>query len=296
MRQFALVAVLFASALWCADTRLAAQKQQQIFLSLADPSGAPVSDLKAEDVIVSEDGVECKTLKLEPVDWPMKLQLLVDNGPATTMQINSMREGLRGFFDQIPAGIEMTLLTTAPNPRTIVKPTTDKQKLLDGINLIAPDRSAGMFFDALFEATGRIDKDKAPNFPIIVAIGSDFGRDGGNDRDFQRMQESLQKHAATVHVVMVSADATSTKAGSQVEVGLAATKLTGGKYENINAATRLATLLPEIGKRVAQSQARQSHQYRITYERPANPKPMPQVGVSVHRDGTPSLSLDGHVP
>jgi hypothetical protein len=83
---------------------------------------------------------------------------------------------------------------------------------------------------------------------------------------------------------------------AQTEIGLAVTKLSGGRYENITATTRLATLLPEFGKRIAESQVKQSHQYRVTYERPANPKAMPQIGASISRPGTPSLSIDGHLP
>jgi hypothetical protein len=130
----------------------------------------------------------------------VKLQLLIDNGPTTTSQINSLRDGLRGLLDQIPEGVEMSMYATAPNARNVVKPTTDKQKLIDGIGLIAPDRGAGAFFDALMEATGRIDKDKTPHFPVTFMVASDFGRSGGVDRDFQRMQDTIIKHAATVHI------------------------------------------------------------------------------------------------
>ena len=39
-----------------------------------------------------------------------------------------------------------------------------------------------------------------------------------------------------------------------------------------------------------------THQYRVTYERPANAKEQPRVGAAVRRDGTPMISLDGHLP
>ena len=297
MRRLLCMAACVFSALAAFQPHLAAQKQQQVFLKLLDPSGAPVADLQASEVTVSEDGVACKTLKVEPVDWPMKLQVLVDNGPTTTGQMNSLRDGLRAFFDQIPEGVEMSMVTTAPNSRMVVKPTTDKQKLVDGIGLIAPDRGAGAFLEALVEATGRIDKDKAPHFPVIFMIGSDFGRSGLLDRDFQKLQDTIIKRAATVHVAMVtSAVGGTTKEGAQVEVGLGVTKLSGGRYENINATTRLATLLPEWGKKIAESHARQSHQYRVTYERPPNAKEQASIGATVRHEGTAQLSLDGHLP
>ena len=65
----------------------------------------------------------------------------------------------------------------------------------------------------------------------------------------------------------------------QTEVGLAVTKLSGGRYENIAAQTRFVTLMPEIAKQIAESNLRQTHQYRITYERPGkDPKPQQDLG------------------
>ena len=50
---------------------------------------------------------------------------------------------------------------------------------------------------------------------------------------------------------------------------MSVTKFTGGKFENVNSATRIATLLPEFGKTVATAVERQSHQFRITADRPS---------------------------
>jgi hypothetical protein len=40
----------------------------------------------------------------------------------------------------------------------------------------------------------------------------------------------------------------------------------------------------------------QSHQYRITYECPANANAQARIQASVSRAGTPFLSIDGHLP
>jgi hypothetical protein len=298
MRRMWCLAASLIVGLCLVQPRLAAQKQQQIFISLAASNGTPVTDLQVGDVGVTEDGVACKIVKLEPINWPTKLQVLVDNGKVNTNPINSLRDGLKALFDQMPDGVEMSLYTTAGTPRPIVKPIADKQKLIDGIGLIAPDGGAGMFFDALSEAAGRIDKDKTPNFPVILMVGSDFGRVSGSDRDFQKLQDTIVTRAVTVHVIMMAGGGGIGAGGgaAQTEIGLALTKLSGGRYENITAATRLATLLPEFGRKIAESQARQSHQYRVTYERPAGSKDQPRIGASIRREGTPMISLDGHLP
>jgi hypothetical protein len=298
MRRILPLGVTLVAALWAVEPQLAAQKQGQLFIKLVGSDGMPVTDLQASDVKVTEDGVERTTLKLEPIDWPIKLQVLVDNGKLNTNPINPLREGLKALFDQIPDGVEMSLYTTSPQPRPIVKPTTDRQKLIEGINLISPDTGAGAFFDALSEAAGRIDKDKTPQFPVILMVGSDFGRITALDRDYQKLQDNILKHAVTVHIILMAGGAGAGTSGGtvQTETGLAVTKLSGGRYENITTVTRLATLLPEFGKQIAKSQARQSHQYRVTYERPANAKPGTQIGAAVGRPGTETLTLDGHMP
>ena len=83
----------------------------------------------------------------------------------------------------------------------------------------------------------------------------------------------------------------------QTEVGLGVTQLSGGRYENIAAATRLVTLLPEFARKIAESDVRQTHQYRITYERPGRRRRSGCRPVSQLRIGVmPKLSLDGHMP
>jgi hypothetical protein len=54
-----------------------------------------------------------------------------------------------------------------------------------------------------------------------------------------------------------------------VQAGKLLADETGGRYEALAAATRIATLLPEYGELVAEAHAFQSQQYLVTVERPA---------------------------
>jgi hypothetical protein len=273
---------------------VSAQKQGQMFLSLTSPDGKRVEGLKADEVAITEDGMACKTLKVEAIDWPTKLQVLVDNGRSNTNPINPLRDGLKEFFAQMPDGVEMSMYVTAGSPHPIVKPTTDKQKLIDAIAIIAPDSGAGQFFDALLEASERVDKDKMPNIPMIVMIGSDFGAMRALDRDFQKLQQNVFNHGITTHVLLNVTSQGGVAGGGQVDLGLNVAKFSGGRYESFNGVTRLTTLLPEIGKQVAQSIALQSHQYRITYEKPAKAKERAAIGAELKREGSVRLSFHGN--
>jgi hypothetical protein len=274
---------------------LAAQKTQQFFVKVTGPSGA-ITDLQIGDLKVTEDDVACKVLKVEPAG-PMKIQVLVDNSQVNTTPINGLRDGLQAFFEKMPEGVEMSMYTTAPQGRPIVKSTTDKKKLIDGIALIAPDRGVGAFFESLLDAVDRVNRDKTPGFPLLMLVGSDVGVEDIKDRDVQDVQQKIIKNAITIHVVLMSGGSNqSSRTGVQPEIGMTVTKLTGGQYENINAITRFATLLPEFGERIAQAAERQRNQFRVTYEGAAKRNASAKIGIVVARQGTVTTSLDGRIP
>lgn len=183
-----------------------AQQTFQFFVSVVDAKGAPVTTLTPADIAVREGGADGKVLKLDPIDWPMKVQVLIDNGTGVGSEsLQYLRTGVRGLFDALPEGVEASLVTTAPQPRTVVKPTTDRQMLLQGADRITPDSGAARFSEALVEAFDRVDKDKSNAFPVVVIVGSTAAEASRlMDRDFQKLLQRIQQHAATVHVVMLS--------------------------------------------------------------------------------------------
>jgi len=243
--------------------------------------------------------VEAKVVKVEPVNWPVKVQLLLDNGiglGAGNIQI--LKDGVKGLIEALPDNLEVTIVTTAPQPRFLVKPTTDKAMMIEGLSRLAPDSGAGRFVESINEATQRIEKDKTDHFPVIIMSGTSSGDANVLDRDVKRIFERIQKKPTTVHVVLLNTTGSSSGGANQTQVGMAVTEATRGRYESIAAATRLATLLPEIGKQVATSHEKQSHQFCITVERPAGAKgDVGQVGAGA-RGGLAvrGLSMDGRLP
>jgi hypothetical protein len=275
-----------------------AQNTLTFFASVVDTAGAPVAILAPEDLKVSENGVEGKIVKVEPIDWPIKVQLLIDNGTGMDSALVQIRNGVKGFVEAMPEGIEMSLVTTAPQPRFIVRPTMDKQAVIQGADRIVPDSGAPRFIEALNEAAARIDKEKGNYFPVVVIVGSTTAEGSSFvERDVQRMLQRFSERS-TVHVIMLSTGAQSRGGGAnQSAVGEAVAKGTGGRYDNIAASTRLATLLPEVGAQVAKSHARQSHQFRITFQRPNGASgAMGQIGAAVRPGLSPALTINGRLP
>ena len=268
-----LVTVLLVAG---ATSNTTAQQQFQFFLSAANAAGARVTDLKPEEVAVSEGGRPARVVRLDPVAWPVKVTVMVDNGMGTGNFLVQYRNGLKGFFAALPTGVEASLLTLAPQPRWVVRRTNDRVQLMSGVDRISPDNAGARLLDALVEESDRIEKEnkEATLYYPVVVIMSTTGPEGSTprDRDLDRMVRQFKGRAARVHVVMLGTNQTSPNSivgARQVQAGKLLADETGGRYEAIAAATRIATLLPEYGEIVADAHEFQSQQYVVTVERPA---------------------------
>ena len=298
MRSKLLMGVAVALCVGSGDVR--AQQQVQLYASVADVTGKPVATLEPADLKVLEGGVEAKVVKVEPISWPVKVQLLVDNGIGLGGQnIQSLKDGIKGLIEALPENLEVTIVTTAPQPRFLVRPTMDKAMMIEGLSRLAPDGGAGRFVESMNEATQRIEKDKTDHFPVIISSATSSGDANVLERDVKRIFERIQKRPTTVHVILLNSTTGSATGGAnQTQVGLSVTQATRGRYESIAVPTRLATLLPEIGKQVAASHEKQSHQFKITVERPAGKSgELGQLSAGA-RSGLvlQGLSTDGRLP
>jgi hypothetical protein len=301
VRQLA-VAVLLAAL---ASPVLQAQRQFEFFVSAVDAAGAPVTDLKAEEIVITENGAAASVERMELITKPVKVQVLVDNGIGTGSQLVQFRNGLKGFFAALPLGVESSLLTLSPQPRWVVRSTNDRVQLAKGVDMIAPDDGGSKFIDALVEASGRIEQDnKGRNqyFPVIVVLSTTGPETSGSrERDVERLVQRFRQLSATVHIVMLGTgpQTTNTVSGArQVGLGKFLADDTGGRYEAIAAPTRIMTLLPEFGETVAKAHIRQNQQYLVTVQRPEGRSgALGELAMAVTRPGVTGVaSLDGRGP
>lgn len=293
--------VLAVVTVWSWSDVVSAQRQLQFFASFVDAFGEVVTDVLPEEVHILENGAEGRVVRLEPIDWPVRVTVLVDNGVGMADHLLQIRNGVRGLVEALPDGVEVSILSTAPQPRWVVRPSRDREAVLEGVFRLTPDRGSPRFVEALEEATERIAKEEGNFFPVIVVLGSTTAEDSFVARqNIERMLRRLYERAATVHVVMVTTPGQALRevnGAYQTSVGSAVAELTGGRYEALAAVTRVATLLPEIGAQVAASHLRQSRQYRVTFERPAGASgPAGEVRVAVDSELRVMLSRDGHLP
>jgi hypothetical protein len=274
-------------------------KQIQVYASILDGAGAPATAVQPGDIRLMENGAAATVTKVEPVNWPVKVQILLDNGVGLGGQnIQQLKNGVKALLEALPENLEVTLVSTAPQPRFLVRATTDRAAMQKGLELLSPDSGAGRFVEGLNEATQRIERDKGDYFPVIVSVATSAGDRDVKESDVERMMKRLEARPTTVHVILYNSGTVSAGGGSnQTQIGIAVTKFTGGRFENINSAQRIESLLAQWGKEVATNVERQSHQFRVTADRPAGASgDIGQISMGAKAPLVLSgLSLDGRI-
>ena len=298
-------AVVASASIW-----LSAQTSQvfQFFVSARDAEGAPVTDLGPEDILMSENGVRQQIAKVEPLAIPMKLTIAVDNGLDSGDVLAHYRSGLKGLVEALPPDVEITLITTAPQPRTVVRPTTDRTQILRGVNGFAPEQSRPRFSDALVEYSERLqrearDRSAVPYLPVLVMLSTaGIETRSYQPEDIEKAVAFLVKRRAKVNAIVVSTrpgDIT-TSAGldltMQSIVAIPTAKATNGRYEGLAVSNRLPTLLPEWGRDLATLHARQIKQFRVTVER-SRGGDLQNPRIEIARPGlSGTVTVDGYLP
>ena len=302
------VALLAATVALCEVLTAQAPQTFQFAVSATDAAGAPVTDLKPDDVVMTENGVRQQVVKVEPLSVPMKLTLVVDNGVDSTDALVHYRSGLTGLVEALPPDVETTLISIAPQPRTVVRPTTDRAQVLRGINGFAPEQASPRFSDALVEFSERLQKESrdrkiVPYVPVLIMISTTANQQTSYEpAQITKAVNFLVGRRARVNMIVMSTrtgqatSAQSINASVQATVGIPVTKATNGRYESLAVSSRLATLLPEWGKDLAALHSRQANQVRVTVER-ANGGELQNPRIELARPGLAGqVTIDGFLP
>ena len=288
----------------------AAQAPQvfEFFVGAADAAGKPVTDLRPEDVVMSENGVRQQVVKVERQAVPIKITLAIDNSQDSSEALSHYRGGLAGLVEGLPRDIEVTVITTAPQPRTVLASTADRTRILRAINGFAPEPGRPRFTEALVEFSERLEKEArdrriAPYVPVLIMLSTTAVEQNSYEpREIAKAANFLVARRARVNVIVVSTrtgqatSAESINASLQGVIAIPIVKATNGRYEALAASSRLATLLPEWGRDLAALHERQINQVRVTVER-ARGGDLQNPRIELARPGLDGVvTIDGHLP
>ena len=284
-------------------SRVVSAQSQSFYVSVTDTDGVPITDMRPEEVIVESDGEQRETLNLEPIDWPVRVTVFVDNGLASPPALDHMREGLRLFVDALPQEVEVAIATIGGRPQFRARHTSDREELMDAIGVIAADREgAATFLDALYEEAERLHEDEEGEyFPVIVMVATN-GPEGSSrvrERPFREMMERLFANRAVVHTRMFTLTSVSgvKMGGNQIRWAMDIGEATRGSYEGLSSPNGYRTLLPQLAEDIARKHRLVSTQYRLTYEPPEGATDQSLIRMLTTRAGVAMiLTRDGNVP
>lgn len=187
---------------------LRAQDSLTIFIKLFDrATGEPVTDVRPDEITILEDDEGRETVAVEPIDWPVKLHILVDNSARIRSSLERIRQGLRELVEALPEGMAVEIVSTAPQPRFAVRMTSDLAEAREGIDRIVPDSGASAFVDALVETSDRIRDDDDPYFLVVLMVaGNGTDPSGGVDRKLRRLQVQTIEQPVTNHFIIITLD------------------------------------------------------------------------------------------
>jgi len=259
--------------------RASDSRTRDIYVSVVDNNGKPVTGLTAADFRVREDNVVREVLGAGPATEPLTISLLIDDSEAAADAIQYMREALTVFVERLDGKAEIAVATVGERPTSQLDYTTSTVALKRTVGRIFQRSGAGAYLlDALIDVSKGLEK-RAPKRPTIVVVTIEAGPEFSN-RSFQQVLEALTRSRATMHVLAIGQPASSSTdemRNRNIVIGEGPDK-TGGRHDQV--------LVPlGLKDRMLQLADELTSQYVVHYGRPEQLIPPEKVQVTVSKPG-----------
>ena len=283
-----------------APVSVATQEQFQFVVSARDADGKPLTDLKTDEVVMTENGKPNQIVKIEPFHLPVKLTIAVDNGILSRDGLAHYRNGLEGLVKALPPEVEVAVISMAPQPRTVQAFTNDRTRVLKGISAIAPDNGTPRFADTLVEYSKRLKDEfnktkRLDSIPVLMLVSTNAPQSTSYqateiDAALQFLEQRKSRVYVTMSMKSVGPNGTE---GDQAFIAMPLAKGTHGRYEALSDTARLATLLPEFGSEIAALHQQRNNQLLVTAARQTT-GPLQEPRIELTRPNlTGEVSIDG---
>jgi VWFA-related protein len=259
--------------------RTSESRNREVYVSVLDNSGKPVTGLTAADFVVREDNVAREVLSAGPATEPLTIALTVDDSQASTSAMQFIRDGLGRFFKRLDGKAQIAMSTFGERPTPVVEYTDSTAQLEKGIGRLFARSGAGAYLlEALVELSRGIERREAKR-PTIVVIAVENGTEFSN-LYYAKVLEALKRSKATLHVLAIGtpSGSTSDEMRNRNITIAEGTALTGGRRDQVLAESGL-------GDRMVQLADEMTNQYVVSYSRPETLIPPEKIEVSVSKSG-----------
>jgi VWFA-related protein len=255
------------------------RRTREVYVSVVDKTGKPVSGLTAADFVVREENVVREVLTAGPATEPLTIAVTVDDSQASTNAMQFIRDGLNGFFKKLDGKAQIALSTYGERPTPLVEYTDSTVQLQKGVGRLFARSGAGAYLlEALVELSRGIGKREAKR-PVIVVVAVESDTEFSN-LYYTNVLDALKQSGATLHFLGIGSPASSvTDEMRNRNITIAeGTSLTGGRRDQVLAESGLADRLAQLADEL-------TSQYVVSYSRPETLIPPEKIDVSVNKPG-----------
>ena len=261
-----------------APVPLQAQAEEwTVYAAVVDRSGTPVTGLSTGDFVVRENGVAREVLRVSPATDSLRVAVLIDTSQEMRNDLIDLRQGLRGFVNEIDRRHEISLMGFGGPPTVLVDYTRDLKRLETGVSrLIAKPGTGSYLLSAIIDTSRTMRKRRELRrvMVIITTQGPEFTEIG-----YQTVLEYVKESGAPMHSYVLRREGVSPTdaAAQEVELTLAVgTQMTGGRREELHTASAMTPRLQSLASEL-------NHQYQVVYARPKTLIPPKTLELGVRR-------------
>lgn len=224
-----------------------------------DDSGAPVTDLRPEEVVVALDDTPCPVVDFELVGWPLRVVVLVDDSVRMEGYLVHLRNALPALVEELPQGAEVAVVMQSYRPDDLLV-FSDRET--------AASRLGGYLFKSYSRASvarALVDTAEALSLeegegPVIAVVSADLPSTLGRNELGQLAQRVLDM-GATVDTLVLNLPNVRLPPG----VASRLTELTGGWHSTVaGPSTVITRKLREMGQAIARRTGEGPNHYLVT--------------------------------
>ncbi len=172
-----------------------------------DKAGRPLTDLKMEDFVVSEDGVKQDISHFKPVNAPVNVIMLLDLSGSTKSKRKAMADAARKFIDALPAQDKIALVAFTRRYRALSDFTADKESLKKVVEQIKGFDGGTAFYDSMWQALDQLDQiPDARKAIVVLTDGEDESLIGDKEtvRTFDELLDRASEEDVTIYPIYFS--------------------------------------------------------------------------------------------
>ncbi|MEO5936072.1 MAG: VWA domain-containing protein [Terriglobales bacterium] len=221
-------------------------KLVDVFTTVNDESGAPITDLKREEFRITEDGVEQKIALFEQQsETPLSIVMCIDASQSVGKDLQIEAEAARKFAASILRPVDkLALYQFSEIVREIVPFTSDIKRINRGIKKVRLGSGTALY-DAIYLGGQMLAKREGRKILVVITDGGDTM----SSVDYHEAVRAAQHSDALVYSIIdvpIAASAGRNTGGEHALIQLS--KDTGGKHYYADTAASMDKVFQQISK------------------------------------------------